>query len=60
MDCYPKHQPLPDPRERRCPVCSKVITADDFLIARMFPPRPGKPKPHVHVLGCTKCRERKK
>ncbi|AFG36329.1 hypothetical protein [Spirochaeta africana] len=55
-DCFPKHQPLANPRERRCPVCTKELTLDDHLIARMFPPRPGKPKPHVHVLGCTRCR----
>lgn len=55
-DCYPKEQPLAHPRERRCPVCRKTLTLEDFLIARMFPARPGKPKPHVHVLGCTRCR----
>lgn len=54
--CYPKQEPIPDPRERNCPVCKKKLDFEDYAIARMFPPRPGKPKPHVHVLGCTRCR----
>ncbi|WP_460050187.1 hypothetical protein [Spirochaeta dissipatitropha] len=54
--CYPKLEPIPEPRERNCPVCRKKLELEDYAIARMFPPRPGKPKPHVHVLGCTRCR----
>jgi hypothetical protein len=40
--------------ERRCPVCGKLISGDDILVARMFH-RPFR-RPHVHVLGCSLCR----
>jgi len=51
--CYPAN----DEHPRVCPVCNRVLGADDHLIARYFE-KPGKN--HVHVLGCTRCRERKK
>jgi hypothetical protein len=41
-------------RDRTCPVCGAVLASDDILIARMFE-RPGRS--HVHVLGCSRCRE---
>lgn len=47
--CYPANEEHP----RVCPVCSRVVPADGYVIARMFE-RPGKK--HVHVLGCTECR----
>jgi len=39
---------------RRCPVCGKSMTLEDYLIARMFE-RPNR-KNHIHVLGCNHCR----
>ena len=47
--CYPANHEHP----RKCPVCTKTVTADGFVIARMFE-KPGRK--HVHVLGCTECR----
>jgi hypothetical protein len=41
-------------RERVCPVCGAVIGVDQVLVARMFE-KPGRS--HVHVLGCSFCRE---
>ena len=39
---------------RRCPICKKSMTIDDYLISRMFE-RPHR-RNHVHVLGCNHCR----
>jgi len=39
---------------RRCPICKKIMSLEDYLIARMFE-RPNR-KNHVHVLGCNSCR----
>jgi len=39
---------------RRCPICSSILSVEDFLVSRMFE-RPGQ-KNHVHVLGCNKCK----
>lgn len=47
--CYPSNREHP----RTCPVCSKTIPADGYVVARMFE-RPERK--HVHVLGCTECR----
>jgi hypothetical protein len=41
-------------RKRVCPVCGAVISVDQILVARMFE-KPGRS--HVHVLGCSYCRE---
>jgi len=41
---------------RRCPVCGATLRPQDFLVARLFS-RTGRS--HVHVLGCTRCRERR-
>lgn len=49
-ECYPPNQV----RKRICPVCRKEVPRDGYLIARMFE-RPDRK--HVHVLGCTGCRE---
>ncbi|MCL2478219.1 MAG: hypothetical protein FWF22_01865 [Treponema sp.] len=44
-------------RERICPVCGHVLGDDEVLICRMFERRPAIFKrPHVHVLGCSRCR----
>lgn len=40
--------------ERLCPVCKKTVSAEGYLIARLFE-RPHK-KRHVHILGCLSCR----
>ena len=53
--CYPANGKNP----RLCPVCKKTIPADGYLIARMFE-NPAKPRKHVHVLGCTACRQGKR
>jgi len=39
---------------RRCPICKKSMTLEDYLISRMFE-RPNK-KPHIHIIGCNHCR----
>jgi len=41
-------------RERICPVCGKIISVKDFLVARIFDR--SIRRSHVHVLGCTQCR----
>jgi hypothetical protein len=51
--CYPA---TPDHR-RECPVCNETVPDDGYVIARMFD-KPGKK--HVHVLGCTVCRQRRR
>jgi hypothetical protein len=43
--------------ERNCPVCGSSLGDNDILIARIFE-RPLR-RPHVHVLGCTRCRRNK-
>ena len=40
---------------RNCPVCGAALGEEEVLIARMFE-RPLR-RPHVHVLGCTRCRK---
>ena len=40
--------------ERNCPVCGAPLGDDEILVARMFE-RPRR-RPHVHVLGCSRCR----
>ena len=40
-------------RKRVCPVCGCILQENDILICRMFE-RPRRP--HVHVLGCSRCR----
>lgn len=49
--CHPANADHP----RICPVCSRTVPADGYVIARMFE-KPGRK--HVHVLGCTECRTR--
>jgi len=39
---------------RRCPICKKSLTVEDYLISRLFE-RPNR-KNHIHVLGCNHCR----
>jgi hypothetical protein len=44
-------------RRRVCPVCGAVLRGEEFLVARLFE----KPvRSHVHVLGCTRCKMRRK
>ena len=40
---------------RKCPVCGASISINGFLVARMFERR--FRRPHVHVLGCSRCRK---
>lgn len=48
--CYPATPRYP----RVCPVCDGTLPDDGYLVARMFEKGARK---HVHVLGCTVCRE---
>lgn len=47
--CYPAN----GNHRRICPVCKEELADDGYVIARMFEKRP---RNHVHVLGCTRCR----
>ncbi len=47
--CYPANAEHP----RICPVCGREVSADGYVVARMFERRDRK---HIHVLGCTECR----
>lgn len=47
--CYPNN----NKHVRVCPVCRSDLPAEGYLVARMFE---RKGKRHVHVLGCTECR----
>jgi len=40
--------------QRSCPVCGNSLNDEGILVARMFE-RPRR-HPHVHVLGCSRCR----
>ena len=40
-------------QSRICPVCGNNLQEEEILICRMFE-RPNRP--HVHVLGCSRCR----
>ena len=51
--CYPNNAK----HVRVCPVCHTELPVDAYLVARTFE-RSGKR--HVHVLGCTECREVRK
>lgn len=52
--CWPA---LPGAKARTCPVCRGEIPAQGHAVARYFE-SPGRK--HVHVLGCSACRERGK
>ncbi|MCL2831724.1 MAG: hypothetical protein FWD78_01005 [Treponema sp.] len=44
-------------RDRICPVCGHVLLENEVLICRMFErPFTFSRRPHVHVLGCSRCR----
>ena len=44
-------------RNRLCPVCSRVLQNDEILVCRLFErPHTFSKRPHVHVLGCSRCR----
>jgi hypothetical protein len=45
---------LHDNVPRRCPVCGKNLSLEDYLVSRIFD-RPHK-RSHVHVLGCNHCK----
>ncbi|MFW6312483.1 MAG: hypothetical protein ACOC2N_01195 [Spirochaetota bacterium] len=53
----PYCHPANDEHPRRCPACSRTIPPSGYVIARMFE-KPGRK--HVHVLGCTECRTRRR
>ena len=43
--------------DRLCPVCGRVLNSDEILICRLFErPYTFRKRPHVHVLGCSRCR----
>jgi hypothetical protein len=44
-------------RRRVCPVCNAVLREDEYLVARLYEKK--KQRPHVHVLGCSRCKERR-
>ena len=44
-------------RDRICPVCGTILNEDEILISRLFE-RPGR-RPHVHVIGCSRCKKYK-
>lgn len=43
---------------RKCPVCTKIIPQEGYLIARIFYYQ--NRKNHVHIIGCTECHKIKK
>jgi hypothetical protein len=49
------HSCLENGVPRRCPVCKKKLSLEDFLVARMF--ERARRKNHIHVLGCNHCRK---
>ena len=46
---------LREERLRICPVCGQTLRPDEILVARMFERL--RRRPHVHVLGCSRCRK---
>ncbi|HTO21408.1 MAG TPA: hypothetical protein VMQ10_02945, partial [Spirochaetia bacterium] len=46
----------PAQRRRTCPVCKAEVGPDEVLTARVFDRSRDSGKPHVHVLGCDRCR----
>jgi hypothetical protein len=56
--CWPATPSVP----RICPVCGQALDAKGWVTARYFerPASPGKgpARRHVHVLGCTGCRDK--
>ena len=59
MDIYGcPHCLPPSTRRRTCPVCKAELDPADVLTARMLDPTPRRHRPHVHVLGCRRCRGR--
>ena len=44
--------------ERSCPVCYSTLSTRDKLVARMFE-RPLR-RNHIHILGCFKCKQKRK
>jgi hypothetical protein len=40
-------------RERRCPVCKRLLSEEAYLIGRMWKRRSGKQ--HLRIAGCTRC-----
>jgi len=41
-------------KARRCPVCEKGLSLEDYLVCRMF--ERSKSRNHIHVLGCNHCK----
>jgi hypothetical protein len=48
----------PADRSRSCPVCRADLGPNDVLVARVFDRSQESAKPHVHVLGCSRCKGR--
>jgi len=46
----------PAARRRTCPVCRADLGPQEVLTARVFDRSRESDKPHVHVLGCSRCR----
>ena len=40
-------------RPKTCPVCKKPMSAEEYLIGRMWVRKNGKK--HLHIAGCTRC-----
>jgi len=46
----------PATQRRTCPVCRAELRPGDVLTALVYDRSKTSAKPHVHVLGCTRCR----
>jgi hypothetical protein len=44
-------------RRRVCPVCKAALRSEEFLVARLYE-KPGRS--HVHVIGCSRCKMKRK
>ena len=53
--CYPPNEHY----RRLCPVCHAPLAPEAFVTGRMWDKRPkvpGRPRAHLHILGCAACR----
>ena len=46
----------PSTQRRTCPVCKAILGHNDIVKARIYDRSRDSVKPHVRVVGCTKCR----
>lgn len=56
-NCFPEVNPKMPYLKRKCPVCKRNLSGEDFLRARLF--NRSKEKKHVLVTGCNKCAGKK-